>query len=69
MFQPSPGRLRSPSDPSGIHRRTKTQAPAQFTRIEEENEDTIVINDEAEFGQWYHEVEEDLLEASHEAYQ
>lgn len=69
MFQPFPGRLRSPSAPSGTHRRTKTQALAQFTRIEEENEDTIVINNEAEFGQWYHEVEEDLLEASHEAYQ
>ena len=37
-------------------------------QIEEET-DISAINDEVEFGKWYHDVEEDLLDASHEAYQ
>lgn len=69
MLPQSAGRLRSPSDPSGIQRKKpRAKAPAQFAQIEEET-DTAAINDEVEFGKWYHDVEEDLLDASHEAYQ
>jgi conserved oligomeric Golgi complex subunit 3 len=66
------GRLRSPSDPSGTQRK-RPKAPTQFFKIEEsrleEEIDYPTINDELGFGQWYHDVEEDLLDASHEAYQ
>ncbi|OKL60595.1 hypothetical protein UA08_04046 [Talaromyces atroroseus] len=66
------GRLRSPSDPSGTQRK-RPKAPTQFSQIEEsrleEETDVTSINDELGFGQWYHDVEEDLLDASHEAYQ
>jgi hypothetical protein len=69
MLPQSAGRLRSPSDPSGTQRKKpKAKTPTQFTQIEEEK-DITAINDEVEFGKWYHEVEEDLLDASHEAYQ
>lgn len=69
MLPQSAGRLRSPSDPSGIQRKKpRAKAPAQFTQIEEET-GIAAINDEVEFGKWYHDVEEDLLDASHEAYQ
>lgn len=69
MLPQTAGRLRSPSDPSGTQRKkSKAKAPTQFTQIKEET-DIAAINDEVEFGKWYHDVEEDLLDASHEAYQ
>lgn len=69
MLPHSAGRLRSPSDPSGTQRKkAKAKATTQFSQIEEETHITVV-NDEVEFGKWYHNVEEDLLDASHEAYQ
>lgn len=67
MLPQAAGRLRSPSDPSGTHRK-KAKAPAQFTQIDEEP-NVATINDELDYGNWYHDVEDDLLDASHEAYQ
>lgn len=69
MLPQSGGRLRSPSDPSGLTQRTKPKVEKlDFPKIEEER-DQITINNELDFGRWYHGVQEGLLEASYEDYQ
>lgn len=69
MLPQSGGRLRSPSDPSGLTHRTKPKVEKlDFSKFEEET-DQITINNELDFGRWYHDVQDGLLEGSYEDYQ
>jgi hypothetical protein len=45
----------------------KSEKP-EFPNIEEETGE-VTINNELDFGRWYHEVENGLLDASYEDYQ